>query len=596
MALLLVVAVSSVFLAARWVLAHGQEQRLSVALASSLAVLAVLPELLGRPFSSLPIGLALTTLVAALPAALELRARRARIAAPASITRAPAEWAALAVLIGLGTWTALTTFLWDEGSTHFGLSAALARGVLPPEHPLFPGAPFAYHYGYDVLVALVLRATALPMAWCCDLATVACLLGLALALADTGRALAGTRGAWLAVLVVPLGYGPAAALLADGWGAAVPGISLVPAAWVSAQKLPPPVIASFFQHPQGLGMPIALALLLLASGAHQVVEPRAQRTRWAAVAVLLALLAPAQTVFFLLTGLALCAVVVVGAYERRDPRALAPLIVLALAGAAGVALAPLLRSGSGDALIADGYFADAPAALVWRHVLLFGGSALAIPFALVRRRSGMAPLRAGLMVAASAGFIVANVVSYARSWDVVKFFAVGAFFGNLLLADLLAALVDGRALRRAVAVIILAASTWSGALWLLRHGPLNGVVAARYTERGPDRVGVALLAAHGGTIGARARVLTTHTDVHQAGFLVEGADWRRGGEGYRLDRAAQDRAHARALRALRTLQPADLLATGADLVLVRGEVPSAAPLTMLGAVEGMSLYRLERAP
>lgn len=593
--LLLVVAVAAVYLAVRWALARADEHRVSVAAASTLALLAVLPELLGRAFSSLPVGLALTGATCAIPAALEVRARRARTATLPATSRSRVEWSALVAIVVLGSWTALSTYLWDEGSTHFGVSAAIARGVLPPEHPLFPGAPFAYHYGYDVLVALFARATGLSLAWCCDVVTIACLVVVALALADVGRVLGGARGAWLAVLVVPLGYGPAAGLLADGWGAALPGTSLFPQAWVSAQRLPPPVISSFFQHPQGLGMPIALAAVLLAAGGPPAPEKAARRARWVGAAALLALLASAQTVFFLLTGVALGVMVVVDAGLRRDARALAHLGALALAGVAGVMLAPLLQRGSGDALEVGGYFADAPGALMWRHVLLFGGSVLAVPVTLVRPSARRSPLRAGLMAAAAAGFVVANTVSYARSWDVVKFFAVGAFFGNLLLADLLAMPV-ARAWQRVAVAVVLLASTWSATFWLVRHGPLNGVVAARYTEAGPDPIGVALVARHGTEIPARAHVLTTHTDIHQAGVLVEGADWRRGGTGYRLDRDAQDRAHARAQRALRTMQPADLRATGAHFLLLRTEAPPGAPLTKLGEVQGFSLYRVEPAP
>ncbi|MBI1949569.1 MAG: hypothetical protein HYS27_28035 [Deltaproteobacteria bacterium] len=596
MLLLLVVAIALVHLAVRALFARCGETRGALAWATTLAVLAVLPELLGRPFESIAVGLAATALVCAAPAAWWWHDARPNLAWPQALPHFAAgrnaERVAAAALVLLGTWVALGTFLWDEGTTHFGLAASMARGVLPPEHPLFPGEPFAYHYGYDVLVALLVRATPLPLAWCCDVVTVACLLVLAAALAEAGRALAGAHGAWLAVVAVPLGYGPAAALLADGWGTALPGVSLLPGAWVSAQKLPPPVISSFFQHPQGLGMPVALAALLLAAA--PAADERSARVRWLGASALLALLAPVQTVFFLLTGLALGVMVAVLAWRDRRARALWRLLPLAVGAAAGVALAPLLRSAGGDALVAGGYFGDALAPRALRHLLLFGGSLLAAPLALTRLRADAGSLRAGLIAAAVAGFLVANMVSYGRSWDVVKFFAVGSFFGNLLLADLLASAFDRRAPWRALALTALVLSTWSGAFWLLRHGPLNGVVAARYTERGPDAIGVALAGAFGDVMPARARVLTSHTDVHQAGLLVEGADWRRGGEGYRLDRQAQDHARALAERALRSRRRDDLLATGADFLLVRGAPAADAPVTRLGDVAGFTLYRIER--
>ncbi|MCC7108395.1 MAG: hypothetical protein IT382_03850 [Deltaproteobacteria bacterium] len=600
MILLLVAALACVHLAVRGALGRVGEPRKSVAAAATLAVLAALPELLGRPFESLGGGLALCALLAA-PVAWRLRSRDDEAAAHRPPRHGRAVWLAAGGLWVLGAWTAFSTFLWDEGSTHFGLSAALARGVLPPEHPLFPGEPFAYHYGYDVLVALLLRALPLPQALACDLVTLTCLAVLMAVLADAGRTLAGPRGAWLAVLVVPLGYGPAAALLADGWGASLPGIGAMPAGWVSAPRLPPPLISSFFQHPQGLGMPIALATLLLASGATGAAAAsaspsrvRAPAARFAMAAALLALLAVAQSVFFVLTGLALGVMVLVDAHAARSLRALWPLVALALAALAGALLGPLLRGVGGSELVWRGYFADGPAALLLRHALLFGATALAIPVAALRLREPQRALRVALMVAAAAGFVVANTLSYARSWDGVKFFAVGAFFANLLLADQLAVWGQGSARRRALGVAVLLLSVWSSAFWLLRHGPLNGVVAARYTELPPDPVAVALARQHGHDIGARERVLTAHTGLHQAGFLVEGADWRRGGEGYRLDRAARDAARAHATRALQTLSAADLSATAATWLLIRGEVPTDAPLTRVGEVAGLKLYRIER--
>lgn len=600
MLLLLVVAVVIVHLGVRAALLRCAEERASVAAAATLAVLAVAPERLGRPFSSLAAGLALTALAFLVPALLAWRARSSSTATVAGPERSRLERGAMLTLLVLGAWTALTTFLWDEGSTHFGLSASMARGVLPPEHPLFPGEPFAYHYGYDTLVALLLRCTPLPPALSCDVVTLLCLAALVMVLADAGRALAGARGAWLAVVVVPLGYGPAAALLADGWGSALPGIAWMPSGWVSAPRLPPPVISSFFQHPQGLGMPIALATLLLAAAPRPSSTSSQAHARWGAAAALLALLAVAQTVFFVLTGLALGVVVLFEAWRARRVAALWPLALLAAAAAMGVTLGPLLHGAGGDELLARGYFADGPAALLLRHALLFGGTALAIPLALLRWRAEPCGLRLGLMVAAGAGFAVANSISYARSWDGVKFFAVGAFFANLLLADLLATLlaaeVPGRPRRRVLALAALALSVWSGGFWLLRHGPLNGLVAARYAERPPDAVGAALLAAHGEHIGARERVLTTHTDVHQAGLLVEGADWRRGGEGYRLDRASRDAARAAAQRALKSGAGADLLATGARWLLTRNAPEGSAPVTRVGEVMGFTLYRIERQP
>jgi hypothetical protein len=597
------IAVVVVAAGVREVLARVDERRGSIAMAATLAVLAVFPERIGRAFDgsrAVVDGLVVTALCASPLAILYVR-RRLRGAALVRRRTSGADLAVRAaqgVVVVLGAWCAWTTFLWDEDSAHFGVSSSIARGVLPPVHPLFPGEPFHYHFGYDVLVAVVRAATQLAPDVCCDLVTTLSLLTLVAVCADAGRALAGRVApvaAALAVVVVPLGYGPGAMCFANGWSVPLACSAWFPSSWVDARTMPPTVISNFFQHPQGLGMSLALAALLvaLAPGTHayQNTGARYERVpvgRVAVAAVLVALTSQAQAVYFALACGALAVGVVVDALRvhlaiaarSTTPSTVAGanaigslalrLAIVAAAGAAGLVLGGVFaQQGALDALhFGAGYFArdDAPALLA-HNALLFGLPLVALPIAIVRLRDDVvrtdadhAPtLRTSLVAAASVGFVVANVATYERSWDIVKFFAAGSFFGNLVAADLLAPwLASPSRNKNFAALAIVLVSIASATLWLVRHGPLNGIIAPAYTELPPDPVALALDAAHGADIGPRDRVLTTHDEIAQLGFLVVGHDWRKAERGLLVDRTRVDREHQRGHFALTRLDDAGL--------------------------------------
>ncbi|HEY4222233.1 MAG TPA: hypothetical protein VGO62_12845 [Myxococcota bacterium] len=567
-------------------LARATEDRASVGVAAALAVLAVLPAKLGQPFGSIVIGLLLTALLAAPFSLLWLR-RRLRGPVIARRRTAADAWLLLSVLalFVLGAWCAWTTYLWDEDSTHFGVASSIARGVLPPVLPYFPTEPFRYHCGYDVLVALVRAFTGAPIEDSCDVVTTLCLAVLLAVLRGAGRALAGARGAALAVLLGLLGYSPVAMCLANGWSVPLSCSAWFPSPWVDARTMPPTVMSSFFQHPQGLGMLVSLAALLLALAPRDAAAPSAAASRSAstarvgAAALVLALCSQAQTVYAAMAiggiGAALLGRFAARVQAQRAlpapprssplPRAAGTLALhlamLAAALAAPALLGGVLGAGALDAIhVGRGYFGALDAGVLAHNLVLFGATLVAVPLAWLRRRGPAPLLRLSLVAIAAVSFAVGNGATYERSWDIVKFFAVGAFFANLLLADLVAPLFSRArgVVLPVVGLAIVLASLSSALLWLVRHGPLNGVVAPAYTELPPDPVGVALSEHDGDRIGPRDLVLTTHDDIAQLGFLVAGHDWRKAEHGYLLDRDRVDRAHALVHSALYALDRAAL--------------------------------------
>lgn len=569
---LALVAMAGVLLASwRTVLARIAVGHASIAAALALASLAVV-DVCGGVVGSVGGGLALVVAGVAGAGAIA----RWRLAATTS-TAAP-SWtgAELAVAILLGTlmaWCALGSWMWDERSTHLPLAGAVARGVVPLEHPVFPGQPLQYHPGYAVVVGVVRLLSGLPLDVCADLVTIVAVVVLLWTLRDLLRALAAAcdvDGAIVVVVGLPLvwlGGGPVAALLADGWGAPLPGKGLLPPAWVNGATFPPLVVTNVLQHPQGLAMPVVCALLLLLT---------ARRTagRVAVASVAVVLLCRVQIVFCALSGLILAMMVVVDVvgvvFDKRHRVQRGDWLRLAMVGAAGAASLVLggVSVDAGNAVVLGaGYFAsDGMWALV-RVPLTLGAALVALPGAvwLARRAAGpVAPLLRALGLASSGAILVALVATYERSWDIVKFFGVGLFFGHLVLAVAVGALLERGARTGVVVAAMLALSCWSGAFWLLRHGPLQGLVAPAAREFPPDPWAVSVDEVCGSAVNGRSPVLSSRLSLSQVGWLVPGTPWRHSRDTVALliDREAADRQTADRDRALQALTRTDADAAG----------------------------------
>jgi len=489
--------------------------------------------------------------------------RRRPTSGPASLVPSwsVGEVAVAAALGGLMVWCALGSWMWDERSTHLPLAGAVARGVLPLEHPLFPGQALHYHPGYAVVVGVVRRLLGLPLDVCADLVTIVAVVLMLWTLRDLLRALAqacGLQGSLVSVVGVPLvwlGGGPLAAVLADGLGASLPGKGLLPSSWVNGATFPPLVVTNVLQHPQGLAMPITCALLTLLLGTRST-------GRVAVAAVVVVLLCRVQILFCAFGGLILA--VVVAGDMLRAPTARAGWLRVALVAVAGVTSLALggLSTAAGDAItFGRGYFAADGMWVLVRAPLTFGVALLALPAALWLARR--APIDSRLVVtslglASALAILVGLVATYARSWDIVKFFGVGLFFGHIVLAVTCAALAR-HAQRpialRAVLGVVLVASCWSGAFWLLRHGPLQGIVAPAAREQGPDPWAVAIDEACGAAVDGRSRVLSTRLSLGQVGWLVPGTPWRASRDTVALliDRDLADGCTAARDRALKAL-------------------------------------------
>ncbi|MCK6552341.1 hypothetical protein L6R52_41305, partial [Myxococcota bacterium] len=324
---------AAVLLFARAVLHVAGEPRWTVASALAVMLFTCGAISICRVTEDLVVATVITAALAVLGVAALWRV--APVAAPVDVPAVrPHRWAiaAGALILGLTAWAAILNFLWDEYSGHFPLAAAVSRGVAPAEHPFFPGAPFHYHYAYDILAGQVRAFTGIPVAYALDVATIASMALLLPCAAAVGGRLAGRLGASLAIVLVPLGSSITQYLLLPELGALEVRWAAIPASWLDS--VPPPIISNFFQHPQGFAMPIVLAIALLFDG--RDTSPRGRLARVAVGALLLGLASLAQLVFFLVLGLALGASVLARALVLRRWRAV-PVELVLLASALVVA-------------------------------------------------------------------------------------------------------------------------------------------------------------------------------------------------------------------------------------------------------------------
>ncbi len=482
--------------------------------------------------------------------------RRGPAYPPLAVDHRPSRLAlALAALaLFMVCFAALRGFWWDEAFLHFMLANTIGRGVVPPVHPLYPLEPMRYHYAYDFLAGQIRAFTGLSIVHALDIVTIWSFVLLLMNAAAIGGALAGRTGAGLAMILIPFGTGLLRYFLFRDFGSMELHWSMIPDAWLD--PLPPPTISNFFQHPQGLGMPIALAVLVLFDGAE--VSRRQRLARMSTGALLLGFLSVAQVAFFLVLGAMLGLAVVWRAVRERAMKQ--GLIELGLlAGALGVAFllgGVFEPGGAQEQMLAFGqsFFPDPVGRRILRYLVLFGVPLLALPFAYAKLRSRPSMLRVALLGGAVIGYLLPNFVIYERSWDVVKFLGIATFFASALVADLLS-----RARPITIAVLGLA-TTATGWAFLARMSVMDGqlgVPAMHFGRHHPidDLVADRLSP----LVGPRERVLSLFEGTAQGGgFLTPGFRWQTHGATYMMDRAALDRLTRAQLRAARDLDPESL--------------------------------------
>jgi hypothetical protein len=457
---------------------------------------------------------------------------------------------------------AVTRNFFDE-EHHVPMLTVIARGVVPPIHPLVPGEVIPYHWGIDALYAQlhvaglrpdraidVVTILSWPLLWCA-----AALFG-----ATLGKSYA-KRGATFGAIVSPLAGSALAWPLHDGMGILQLG-SPYPASWIDWTKRPPPITADFFQHPQGLAFSLVLVVLALT-----LVEKRA------AAALLLALLSLVQAIHFLVLGFGLFAACVVDLAKTRDERAFAArAMLLAFAFVAAVLFGGFFAPGASTAssLVWGVDFFGAPSLVerVLHHLAVFGLPLLLLPFVVVRATENRT-LRIAMVAGSCSGFFLPNVVVYANSWDIVKLFSAGAFLAGIGFADSLARLTTSRA-KLALTTVAAAFTIWFPLAWMATRTILQGQlgVPVKHDWRLRDDL-LAAGDAFSPLIPSRARVLMSDPEMARMnGFLAPGFDPKRFANGHILDFNAERRLESARQVAIRNLDANALLSLDVDYAIL----------------------------
>lgn len=356
---------------------------------------------------------------------------------------APSPWAwVTAVLAALAIApAALDHDFFDETHVtgHLAVVAELQNGTYPPRSLTFPAFELRYHYGFDVVAALVSGLSRLPIDRSVDAVTIGSFFSSWLLFWIVGERL--TRGSGPFAASVGLLGGGFAQVCAEKFDKAHPlAVHLLEVCSESGQALNPHFTNYYFQHPFAAGTPIALAVF----GIHLQRRGGPSVGRSAVLAFLLVALSLCQIVLF-----ATVAGTLLVAECLEDGKPSLRRVVGALGAAAvPLAVAPLLggffaaSDGVGFGLEASHGIASGLRGSVLWVVRTFGLLLPLAAFGLVRT-----PSRWLFLGLATGCLVVLNVVRYQYTWDIVKFAAVAQLALAFPAARALAALVARPRLR-----------------------------------------------------------------------------------------------------------------------------------------------------
>jgi hypothetical protein len=460
---LLLLALPGVWAAGRWLSGRiFTDPRLSLALAPGLGVAAWLlaVHVSALVTGSLVVGLFAGTALVALGGALAwARARAGAPAAPGG-ERRPRSWGLIlstAAATALVAPAALGWAFHDELflTGHMSIVAQLQNDLYPPVNMTFPEVDLQYHYGFDLLVAMVTALLRLRVDQAIDLVTLAGWAYTWVLLWLLGERTLGDAPAVILPALTLLGGG--LILSCDN---ADDGLTLrmVGLCMVGDVPLNPPLVSYAFQHPFSAGLPLAVCAI------HVFWDREvAPRRRFAVLGLLLVALSLCQVALFA----ALLAAFAFDEVVRRDPTWRARVVGIAIMLGATLLVAPAL----------GGFFARSAHAIGSTLVLRPGitGSAGGDARWLLQTFGLLLPLgvaglalrrehRALLGSLAFGGIAVVVCMHYRYSRDIEKFGAIAALALGILGAPVVGTVMarSRPAWQRALGIAVMLAVTAPG--------------------------------------------------------------------------------------------------------------------------------------
>ncbi|MEZ4222037.1 MAG: hypothetical protein R3B13_13975 [Polyangiaceae bacterium] len=311
---------------------------------------------------------------------------------------------------------------------HWGTIGQLQNGHFPPRFPVFPEHEFRYHYGFNVLAAVVSAIFRLPTPTAIDVTT--CLLWayVAAVAARLGKQVAGARHGVIAALLVLLGGGVAFLCVRSG---APTGQILLGQCTIGAIAANPPTCNYFMQHPFAPGIAFGLCTLSL----HLDRDRRGMVWRYASFFALFLALGLSHIVVFATFGASVAAAELLVRGRGRARRIVGTLVAATAALAAAAMLGGFFVKSPQQASSLSWHLGIADTltdTLLW-HVASLG---VLLPLGTV----GLFFVQRGRLALALIIFgslAVANAVRYEHSWDIVKFVTVATLASSISASALL---------------------------------------------------------------------------------------------------------------------------------------------------------------
>lgn len=505
--------------------ALGCERKVRAVITPALALAPWLlaMHVIGRMTHSFPLGLGIgTSLVAVAGIVFFVIQRKTARLYDRGRPSSPWMWIGAIIAAAILAPTALRWHLHDElnATGHMSLAAQMLNGVYPPRHITFPHAEMNYHYGFDLLVATTSALTRGRVDLVID-AIAILFWGWSFCLAWVlGDRVTNSRGAIVASSV--LFAGGVSALCAQNRPPTltdVIGYCDIGGVWPN-----PPVASYFFQHPWTLGVPMALATMLVVSDRESRRFPRL-----CIIALLLAVLSLSQ--FTLFAALSASVVAQELFSEKLPPgRGLQRFLGggFSLQGGAQVLLAVLVALFIASRL--GGFFSrdtdqHGPTLIVQLGVTgkfntTLRWIAASFGFLLPVGLLGLCFVRrirvlAFCLIAGS--LLVINTVRIKETWDIVKFATVGAISLGMMSGVTIDRLFSWklRFLGRPLAILLFCTTTASGFAYLYLFGSEHKSVPSFFPRTtkplsGPDAEVADFLRARikPGELVYRARAMT----------------------------------------------------------------------------------------
>jgi len=530
----------------------SQEYRRNVALTATLLFHACVPTILCRYFSNFRWSVFAALGLLCFTVYLNWR-RIKKVVPPASHGHKLDRTALIigTIITVFVAWGLISGHFWDENAAHFGVSSALARGVSPPEHPLFPGQIFRYHYGFNSLVAAVIAFSNIDAATAIDIVSILCFVALLIGAYSCAVDLGGKAAGRFAIVLVPLGSGLLQHLLFGDFGILESPVKPFPVGW--QKNIPPPVISNFFQHPQGLAMATVFGVI------QHFNRDDARHFSFWSCALFVGAFSVSHIVFFGLLGLGLGVSSLFHFFRTKSFFILTRETVC-------LSLALIIAFLAGGFLGTDGvqdnhitfqkdFFGEAFPRRLGHHIVLFGLPFLFLPAVFLKTLKTPHRILLTMTTMILIGFAIPNLMSYERSWDIVKFLGVAMFFTNFLLAIYLPSLN----INKFSIALILLLSCATGSTWLLRVSVLDGKFGIPKMHFPPPQP-IARKTAEvlNPILSASDRVFSTNIDMSKVGLLTPGFNWRQFGRGYIMDRGQVDFQLRAAQRIRRNLSRKDI--------------------------------------